>query len=86
MEIKKKLRDKDEEIEVSKKEIIKWVKLRRKERVVEVYVKENVGEMLQELERWVGKKEGEVDTIIERNFNARTGEEESGVGRKEKNV
>lgn len=31
----------------------------------------------------MGKKEGEVDTIIERNFNARTGEEKSGVGRKE---
>lgn len=51
-----------------------------------MYVKENVGEMLQELKRWVGEKEGEIDTIIERNFNARTGEEESGVGRKEKNV
>lgn len=34
----------------------------------------------------MGEKEGEIDTIIDRNFNARTGEEESGVGRKEKNV
>lgn len=33
----------------------------------------------------MGEKEEEIDTIIERNFNARTREEESGVGKK-KNV
>lgn len=39
-----------------------------------------MGEMLKELERWVGKKERQVETIIEGDFNARTEEERRGVG------
>lgn len=48
-----------------------------------VHVKNNMGEMLKELERWVGKKERQVETIIEGDFNARTEEKGGGVGIKE---
>lgn len=45
-----------------------------------VHVKNNMGEMLKELERWVRKKERQVETIIGGDFNART-EEKGGRSR-----
>lgn len=50
-----------------------------------VYVKENMGEMLQELGRWVGEKEGKVEIIIGGDFNARTREEGGRVGSEREN-
>lgn len=75
--IKRELWEKGEKIEVSREGIIvgRIKEGRRSWRIVEVYVKDNMGEMLQELERWVGEKERQVETIIGGDFNARTGEE-----------
>lgn len=51
---------------------------KRSWRIVGVYVKDNMREILQELERWVGEKERQVETIIGGNFNPRTGVEGGG--------
>lgn len=56
------------------------IKEERSWRIIGVYVKDNMREMLQELERRVGEKERQVETIIVEDFNARTGEERARVG------
>jgi len=44
-------------------------------RIIEVYVRQNLGEVLQgELESWIEEKETGLNTIMGGNFNARTGE------------
>lgn len=55
------------------------IKEERSWRIIGVYVKDNMREMLQELERRVGEKKRQVETIVE-DFNARTGEEKARVG------
>lgn len=59
MGIKRELWEKGEKIEVSREGIIvgRIKERKRSWRIVEIYVKDNMGEMLQELERWMGKKE-----------------------------
>lgn len=78
MGIKRELWKKGEKIEVSREGIIvgRTREGRKSWRIVGVYVKDNIGEMLQELERWVGEKERQetMETIIGGDFNARTGE------------
>lgn len=78
MGIKRELWKKGEKIEVSTEGIIvgRIREGRKSWRIVGVYVKDNIGEMLQELERWVGEKERQetMETIIGGDFNARTGE------------
>lgn len=78
MGIKRELWKKGEKIEVSREGIIvgRIREGRKSWRLVGVYVKDNIGEMLQELERWVGEKERQeiMETIIGGDFNAKTGE------------
>lgn len=65
---RRELWNKSEGIDVSRERLIlgRIKEGRRIWRIVGVYVKENMRKMLQELERWVGEKKGEVETIIAR--------------------
>lgn len=44
-------------------------------RIVEVYVNEDMEGKLEYMREWMKGEEGGIDTIIGRDFNARTGEE-----------
>ncbi|XP_067207866.1 golgin subfamily A member 6-like protein 22 [Linepithema humile] len=81
MGIKKEIMEKGKKIETEREGLIirRIRKGKQKWRVVGVYVNQNMEEMLQSMEQWVGEKEMEVNTIIGGDFNARTGVEEGGI-------
>lgn len=81
MKIRKELMEKGSEIVVREEGIMMgYVRQRRKKwRIVRVYVNGDIEQKLQKVEHWMEDKEQKVKTIIERDFNARTEDEDEGM-------
>lgn len=88
MGIRKEMVEQKEKNRAEKEEIIEEGVRVGKERwkIIGVYVKENIDEILTSLEKWMKENKEDVNVLMEGDFNARTGKEGRGQKKEEKTI